>query len=171
MFHTVSNREYDNISCPKHKCCTRSLLHVLDTHENQVNSVLAALTSYLTEMLRKHKCCSHICVLPPKNCSRHRPWTVHSLFISPRTARVWVDPGLSVNVPQMTAFVLQVGFVRVNLTEAGAVAHSSLPINAAALFQLASVSDTSVFPSHRSCTPSYPPSQLSPVNHRLPVVS
>lgn len=66
------------------------------------------------------------------------------LFISLRTARVWVDSGLSVNVPQMKAFVLQAGFVRVNQTEVGAAAHSSLLINAAPLFHLASVSDTYV---------------------------
>lgn len=66
------------------------------------------------------------------------------LFISPRTARVWEGSGSSVKVPQMRVFVLQVGFVGVNLTEVGAAAHSSRLINAAALFHLASVSDTYV---------------------------
>lgn len=66
------------------------------------------------------------------------------LFIRPRTARVREGSGPSVKVPQMRVFVLQVGFVGVNLTEVGAAAHSSRLINAAALFHLASVSDTYV---------------------------
>lgn len=67
-----------------------------------------------------------------------------SLFISPGTARVWLDSASSGTVPQTTVFVLQDGFVRANLTEVGAAAHSSLLIKSAALFQLASVSDTCV---------------------------
>lgn len=62
----------------------------------------------------------------------------------PGTERVWLDSALSGTVPGMTGFVLQDGVVRANLTEVGAAAHSSLLIKSAALFQLASVSDTCV---------------------------
>lgn len=67
-----------------------------------------------------------------------------SLFISLGTARVWLDSALSATLPQTMVFVLQDGFVRANLTEVGAAAHSSLLIKSVALFQLASVSDTCV---------------------------
>lgn len=66
----------------------------------------------------------------------------HSARLSAREQHVpeWI----LVNVPQMKVFVLQVGFVGVKLAEVRAAAHSSLLINAAALFHLASVSDTYV---------------------------